>query len=234
MKNTYITIALVAVALLSARGLIWFVGVGSGDGLAGSEANTATPDASAVVATIGGGETKITRGELDTQVQGLAQNPQVQVPPEGEERAAFERLVLDQMIGGVLLYKEAKTQGFTADVAAIDAEVAAITSNYESAAAFEAALTTAKVSKEDLRENIARQLITKQYYDKVAAEHRINATTEEIRAFYDTQIVPQNAEVVFENVEKDIKTHLEDQKTQEVLAGIVDELRKTADVQVLI
>lgn len=234
MKNKYIAIALVVVAIAGVGGLIWFTG--SGNDLVQSTSTNITPDASAVVATLNGGETTITRGELDAQIQALAKNPQVQVPDasQAEARANFERLVLDNMIGSILLFDEAKRQGFTADDAAVDSELATITAQYESAAVFEAALTTAKLSRESLRENIRRQLITNQHYAKITAEHPVTVRAEEIRVFYDTQVVPQDAKIVFEDVEDKIKTQIEQQKMQDILTGIINELRQSADVKVLI
>ncbi|MBI4086422.1 SurA N-terminal domain-containing protein [Candidatus Kaiserbacteria bacterium] len=232
MKNSYITIALVIVALAGAGGVIWYFK--GADPLATQTQEGVSQSADTVVATIRGGETKITRGELDVQIEQLAQNPQIQVPKEGDERIAFERLVLDQMVGNILFFEEAKRQGFTADDAAVSAELSKITGQYADTAAFEAALLGAKLDKESLKTNIARQLITNQYRNKIAAEHPSTTTPEEIKAFYDAQITPQNPDTALEAVTQDIQTYLEQQKVEEVITGIIADLRASADVKILI
>ena len=238
MKNTYVTIALVLVGFAAAGGLIWFVG--AGHSLKPQAKDTAqqstTQDATAVVATLHGGTDTITRGQLDTQIQELSQNPQIHIPDpsDKEARAKFDRLALDQLIGSILFFNEAVKQGFVTDDKAIDAELATITAKYQNVAAFEAARDAAKLTQETLRENVRHRLITNQYYAKIAAEHPVTVTDEEVKQFFDTQVAPQNQKAIFTDVKNDIKTHLEQQKMQEVIVGIIDELYKSADVQVLI
>jgi FKBP-type peptidyl-prolyl cis-trans isomerase (trigger factor) len=234
MKNKYIAVALVVVTLIGVGGIIWWSG--KGQSLLESAGTSATQDAAAIVATIHGGETTVTRAQLDAQIQDLAKNPQIQVPPasETETRGKFENLVLDQLIGGMLLFEEAQKQGFTADDAAVDAELATITAQYKTPEEFEKALTDANLTKDALRENIRHNLITNQYYDKIIAEHPVTVSEEQIRAFYDAEVAPKNATLVFDDIKNQIKTQLEQEKTQEVLKGVIDGLRQSADVKVLI
>lgn len=234
MKNKYIIVALALIVLVGAGGLVWFIR--GGHLFIKPTASSATPDAAAVVATFHDGATKITRGELDTQVQTLAKNPQIQVPDASkvEERKTFERLVIEQMIKDTLLFDEAKKQELTADDAAVDKELATITARYKDVAAFEAALVAAQLNKETLRENIRHQLIINQYYNGIAATHNVTVTPVEVKAFYDTQVVPTQPKLAFADVEKEIQTRLEQQKTQGIVTGILDELYKSANVQILI
>ena len=233
MKNKYITIAVVLV-LVGVGAFIRFTK--KGNSLIHPTTQGQTQDASAVVATIRGGQISISRAQLDVQIQQSAQNPQVKVPDasQGEARSAFEKAVLDQMVKSALFLDEAQRQGFTVDDTAVEAELAKITASYQDAAAFDAALASAQLTKDMLRENIKRQLVTKQYYSKIVAEHPVKVTAEEIKGFYDTQVVPQDPKAVFEKIKDQIKTQLEQQKVQEVVKGIVDELYKSADVKVLI
>ena len=237
MKNTYMIGGLVVAGLIGAGGLIWFTG--SGNTLLQPGKNDTTEDASAAVATIHGGQTTITRAQLDAQIATLANNPQIRVPATDkmEERAQFERLVLDQMVRDILLFEQAQKEGATANDADVDAELAAITAKYENTAAFEQAVAAAKLDTESLRENIRHQLIVTQYYTQVAAEHPATTTPEEVRAFFDEQIAPQqtaSTTVSFEELAAQIQAHLEQQKTQQVLDGIIDELYRSADVKLLI
>ena len=236
MKNKYITIALVVVVLAGAGGLIWFTEGGNTLITKLTQSASRTQGADTVVATFTGGSAHITRAELDAKIQELAKNPQISVPDasKGEERTKFERLVIEQMIKDGFLIDEAQKQGLTADDAAVDAELATITAQYKDTAAFEAALVTAQLSKETLRENIRRQLIINQYYKSVAVAHNVTVTPEEVKTFYDTQVVPTQPKLAFADVEKEIQTRLEQQKTQEIVTGILDELYKSANVQILI
>ena len=229
--------ALVVAGLLGAGGLIWLTGTGKN--LLQSVHTDTAQDVSAIVASIHGGQTTITRGQLDEQIHALAQNPQIQVPDasQKEERTKFEHLVVDQMVRDRILFDEAQKQGFTADDTAIDAQLTTITEQYKDTAAFEQALAAAQLDRDALRENIRHQLVVDQYYKKITAEQTIAPTPEEIRAFYDQQIVPQqtaSTTIAFETVADQIKTHLEQQKTQEVINGIVDGLYASAEVTILI
>ena len=237
MKNTYMIGGLVVAGLIGAGGLIWFTG--SGNTLLQSNKKDTAQDAAAAVATIHGGQTTITRAELDAQIAMLANNPQTQVPAadQTEQRTQFEHLVLDQMVRDILLFEQAQKEGATANDADVDAELAAITAKYENTAAFEQAVAAAKLDTESLRENIRHQLIVTQYYTQVAAEHPATTTPEEVRAFFDEQIAPQqtaSTTVAFEELAAQIQAHLEQQKTQQVLDGIIDELYRSGDVKLLI
>ena len=237
MKNTYMIGGLVVAGLIGAGGLIWFTG--SGNTLLQSNKNDTAQDAAAAVATIHGGQTTITRAELDAQIAMLANNPQTQVPAadQTEQRTQFEHLVLDQMVRDILLFEQAQKEGATANDADVDAELAAITAQYENTAAFEQAVAAAKLDTKSLRENIRHQLIVTQYYTQVAAEHPVTTTPEEVRAFFDEQIAPQqtaSTTVSFEELAAQIQAHLEQQKTQQVLDGIIDELYRSGDVKLLI
>ena len=228
---------LVVAGLIGAGGLIWFTG--SGNTLLQSNKNDTAQDAAAAVATIHGGQTTITRAELDAQIAMLANNPQTQVPAadQTEQRTQFEHLVLDQMVRDILLFEQAQKEGATANDADVDAELAAITAQYENTAAFEQAVAAAKLDTKSLRENIRHQLIVTQYYTQVAAEHPVTTTPEEVRAFFDEQIAPQqtaSTTVSFEELAAQIQAHLEQQKTQQVLDGIIDELYRSGDVKLLI
>lgn len=212
MKNKYI-IGLVVIGLVGAGGLIW--SVKGGHSPFALLKRPPASQASTVVATFNNGETNITRTELDAQIKTLGSNPQVKVPEvsDTEARVSFERLVLTQMIHDNLLFSEAQRQGFTADDAAINAELTKITGQYKDTAAFEAALISASLDQETLRKNIGKQLIVNQYSAKVATEHNVAVTPEEIKVFYDAQVAKQNPELKFDDIKGQIQAHLEQQKT---------------------
>lgn len=234
MTNKYITIALVVVVLAGAGSVVWFTKGRTNPTQPAS--SVMAPDANAAVATLHGGATTITRAQLDTKIDQLSKNPQIKVPNASDTgaRTTFEHAVLDQMIGEMLVFDEAQKEGFTTDDVAIDKQLGTITAQYASTTAFEAALIEAKLSKESLRENIRHALISNQYYEKIAKEHPVTVSEEEIKASYDQSTASQNPKPPFKEVTGQIKAQIEQQKLQEVLKGIIDGLRQAADVKVLI
>ena len=234
MKYAYIIGALVVVGLIG--GLLL---TGKADNpFKNKDTASTTQDATAVVATftMNGGENTITRGQLDAQIQTLANNPQIQVPDQSntEARTTFERLVLTQMVRDALLFDEAQKQGFTADTAAVDAELAKISGQYPDATAFQAALAAASVSEDTLRTNLAHQLILNQYSAKIAADQGITVTPEEVRTFFDEQVAPEASTTPFEEVSEKIQEYLTQQKTGAAVATVVESLYTAANTQIRI
>lgn len=218
---------LIAVGIVILAGFVFAVARSFG-------VNTGLQDVNQVVAVVDGSE--ITRGELDEQIKQLEGNPQAQVPDKNlkEERAEFERLVLDDIINRKLLSAEIDGQGFVIEEEEVDAEIETIKGRFESSEAFESQLEQFGLSEQSLREEIRQSLKNNRYFEKIAEEKNITVTDDEVAAVYDEQIAPLEGGPPLSDVAPQIKEQLEQEKLQEALLAVIQELRSSADIQILI
>lgn len=218
---------LIAVGIVILAGFVFAVARSFG-------VNTGLQDVNQVVAVVDGSE--ITRGELDEQIKQLEGNPQAQVPDKSlkEERAEFKRLVLDDIINRKLLSAEIDRQGFVIEEEEIDAEIETIKGRFESSEAFESQLEQFGLSEQSLREEIRQSLKNNRYFAKIAEEKNITVTDDEVAAAYDEQIAPLEGGPPLSDVAPQIKEQLEQEKLQEALLAVIQELRSSADIQILI
>lgn len=187
-----------------------------------------------IVATVN--DERITRSELDQQIAQLVSTGQLPPLEEiGEEQAALERSVLEQMIGNLLLIEDAQRQG----VSVSEDEVS---SQYDSLVAqvgnqgddFEQLLAEEGIAADDLRQSLRDQLVLEAYFDRLSQEYDISVSEEEIRHVFDTQVSGEDSGIPFEAVEPQIRQQLEQQKLAEVLPAVIAELTEQAAVEIRI
>lgn len=225
MKKISIVISIIVVALIA--GGVWFwqsgnLNLGMGSSNEGE-----------VVAMIG--EEEITRGEFDAYMTQLAANFDVTIPDESltEERAEFERTALDQMINERLFASGAAGSGVTVSDADVDARLAEIIAQFETEAEYQAELQTAGLSEDQLRQNIREQLVIEGYFAQLTQGQDFSVPDAEVEAFYAEQFDAE-AEVSFEEVSEQIRSFLEDGRRQAALDAAIQNLRDSANVQVLL
>ncbi|MBS3955988.1 MAG: peptidylprolyl isomerase [Clostridiales bacterium] len=125
---------------------------------------------------------EITRAELDAQVERL----RVQYGDmfEGENGDAllldFQRSLLASMIDAILMRKAAEERGISVTDAEIDEQVEGIKAGIED---FDAALTEANMTLEDLRDQLRDQLVAQKLIEEIAGSEGV--TAEEIAAYYE-------------------------------------------------
>ncbi len=186
---------------------------------------------SQVVAKINGKE--IMREDLDFQIQKVAQSQQVPIPEEGtEERKNFEQKELDHMINDTLITQEAKKQDFQFKQEEIDSRYSALAGQVGGEEKLKKAVESMGTTIEQLKENLRNQIIVEQYLNSIKEKNNIAVTDEEVKEFYEKQVVPQNQGVELKDVEQRIRQVLEQQKLNEPLSEIIQNLRKEADITV--
>jgi len=88
-----------------------------------------------------------------------------------------------------------------------------------------------------LKQNIAEQLVVNQYLEGILGVNDFSVTDEEIGVFYNS-LVSQVAEGTEVPALADVRVQLEQQlvlqKQQEVVGGLIEDLRANATVEVLI
>jgi hypothetical protein len=186
---------------------------------------------SKVVARVNGKEIK--KKDLDFQIQKLAQSQQVSVPGEQtEERKKFEQEELNHMINSALLAQDAEKQEFRPKKEEVDAQYSALISQVGGEEKLNQALQNIGITAEQLREDMANQIMLEQYLNFIKEKNEISVTDEEVKAFYETQVAPQDPKIEFAAVQPRIRQALEQQKLNQPLSEIIQNLRKEAEITI--
>jgi peptidyl-prolyl cis-trans isomerase C len=150
-------------------------------GAAGPEPVLADADLPAVVARIDGKD--VTREDLlarAAEARGaLAQRG---VPPPPSTRS-FYRSVINDLVGNALLYRELDAQGKAAPAADVDAQIAAVRSQFASDSEFDAALAQRGFDRDRLRREIAESLTVQKWVAETVMP-TLTVTEAEAREFY--------------------------------------------------
>ena len=200
--------------------------------MAETEKNTKSGD-SEVVALVN--DEKIVRSELDSYAKQVATIHNLPVPDKAtEERKKFERQILDQIINNILLFQDAESQGITISEEEINSQHSTIVARLGGEEKLNQTLEKAGITAEHLRKDLARQNVIEKYFDFVKEKNEIKATEEEIKAFYDEQVVPQKPDLKLEAIEPQIRRRIEQQKLDYPISEILGNLRKGAEIKILL
>lgn len=132
-----------------------------------------------VVATVNGVD--IEKSALMKQVAGVG----AQAPPEQDTTsAAFFRGVLDELVGGELLFQASKQRDLTADEAAVEQQLSTLKARFPDQTVFEQALAQQGLTLDELETQLARDLSIQNLIDADITP-RISVSEKAIRKFYD-------------------------------------------------
>lgn len=187
-----------------------------------------------IVATVN--DSEITRNELDDQLNQLAAVGQLPPLEElGEDRSAVERSVLEQMIGNLLLIKDAEKQGIVVSDSDVDTQYSAIASQIGAQGDdFEQLLADEGMTPESLKQSLREQLLLEAYFSRLSTDHDLTVTDDEVRQMYDAQGGDNDQKPAFEDIEPQIRQQLEQQKLAEVIPVVIADLTAQADVEILL
>jgi len=177
----------------------------------------------------------IFQGEIERIIElGLTE------PREGEGPEAFRRRVLEELIERRLRYQKVGLFGTrTVSVEEIEAAVEELRSRIsDQGRDFDQALAAADMTIEELRQIVARQLAVVDYVDRQLGT-RVFISLEDIQSYYDEELVPrlrsQNAEIPpLDEVRETIRHVLQEQRLNEEIEKWTEDLRRKADVRILI
>lgn len=153
----------------------------------------------------------------------------------GGDAAAERRRVLDLLIEQRLRHHEIERYAFQeVSVQAIEAQVANLRARFPDAAAFERRLAELQLDDGELRQLVARQLLTLAFVEERLGP-RVLVGLDEIRAYYDATLTPElraRGEEVppLETVREPIRALLKEQRLNEEIDRWTSELRREADV----
>ncbi len=177
----------------------------------------------------------ITRGELDFQIQRVARAQQIHPPDTStEEGKKFEQSILDYIINDILLLKDAKKQGLGAKEEEIDAHYTAILDQLGGEEKLNQVMESMGTTKEQLRDDLSKQITMEKYFKSVKEENEIKVTEEEVQKFYQEKIAPQKPDLDIKKIEPQIRQALEQEKLNQPISEIVQNLKKEADITIIV
>jgi hypothetical protein len=162
---------------------------------------------------------------------GLAQ------PRQGEQKEAFRRRILNELIEQRLRFHEIDRFGFEqVPVDMIEKNVAQIRSHFASDEAFRKTLQDLGLTQQSLRQLVAQQLMVLTHVEEQLGP-RVFVSLDDINQYYRAVLTPQmqkqgQAVPPVEDVRDQIRSVLKEQRLNEELDKWTEELRRKADVQV--
>lgn len=233
----FIAVVVVLVALLA--GGVWW--------LSNSSEPTATTDTASsnsfsaadypeVVATVNGEEITAVRF-----VEGLAQaeqsvSQQGGNPQDAATQAQMETQTITALVNTELMRQAAQSSGVETEAGAVEAEIASIEGQFEDADTFASELEAAGLTMEELRSDIAEQLLIDAYVRQASEWGEVAVSDAEVQEYYDSVVAnnPDTEVPPFAEVADAVEQQLLSSKQQEATDAIIERLRAEADIEVLI
>ena len=158
-------------------------------------------------------------------------------PAPGEADDAFRRRVLEDLIDQRLRFREVERFGFEVlPLDLIEEQVKGIAARFASPEAFQKRLGELGLSREGLRELLARQLLVLTYVEERLGP-RIFVGQEDIQTYYRETLVPQMKKTgapvpSLDEVREQVRLVLKEQRLNEEIERWTADLRQDADIQV--
>lgn len=154
-----------------------------------------------------------------------------------EEEVAFRRRVLNELFEERLRFHEIDRFGFgQVPVTEIDAHVAEVRGRFKDEATFQRTLKEHGMTAKDLRQLMARQLLTLSYVGEQLGP-RVFVSLDDINKYYKEVLVPEmqkrgQSVPPVDDVRDQIRTVLREQRLNEAIGKWTEELRRKASIQV--
>ncbi len=224
MNKSRMILAVVAILIIVA--LVLF-GSGKMKKTVGIETNNSSPR----VASVNG--TAITRLAFDTQLaatvstfqgQGVdVKNPEILIK--------IKTQVLSDLISNELVLQGAIKAGTIATDEEVEAQFQTILNQTGGVEKLKAQLVAVNLTEQQLRANIAKQLVVQKYLLQNIDLRSITVSDEEVVKFYDENTKGQKNVPALKTVSDQIKQQLTNNKQQALIASFVNSLREKAQIE---
>lgn len=193
-------------------------------------------DEKKIVATINdekilGSDYNIVLSSLQMQLLQMGQDP-----TSKEAAEQVKKQTLDSLVGQTLLLQDADKKGYKASDDEVKKKLTETKNQFQSDKEFEVAMKQAGLDQTKLETQIVETIQTTEYVEKEIPTDEV--TDEEIQRYYDQTTQQGNSSgqklSSFEEIKPQIKQQLEQQKKQEKLIKQVEELKKSAKVNIKI
>ena len=188
------------------------------------------------VAAVVNGE-KIMLSQVEKRYERVSPPPVEGVELSEEDQAAaleVKKQILDGLVGETLILQKAAEENISVSSEELDTFYNSTIERVGGQEALEKELIASKITAEELREDIRRQLLAQKYLDKLTEGNAFNATDEEINAFYE-ELKEQGGELPpLEGIRDQIESEIKQQKFNQLLVSTVDKLKGEARIEVLL
>ena len=187
-----------------------------------------------VVATVNKAE--ITKSDFDEMLEQAYSSQGIDAETLNEEQqTGIQQQVVTQMVNNELLRQTAEKNDYTATEEEIDQQIKTLSEQFETEEEFDKALEENKITVEQLEEDFANDIMIQNYVTDHIGE--IKVKEEEITAYYEQyseqseegQEVPE-----LEAIKPQIEQTLMQQKQNEEVAKLIEQLKGENEVEVLI
>ncbi len=179
----------------------------------------------------------IDKAEFETTLEQAKESyKQMGVDLESEEAkellAEVEKDTLDNMINRELLLQDVEKKGYKATSEQIKERLEMIKSQFPDEETFNEVLKTNNLTLEKLNQIIADDLKIEQYIEKEIPTPEV--TEEEMKALYDQYSAQMGEELPdFDLLKPQIEMQLQQEKQQQALDKILEELEKNSEIEII-
>ena len=181
---------------------------------------------------------KIVRERFDFRYALVARSAQTQGIDLGDEtqRAEIEKRLVDELVNTELLLQQSAEAGVTVDETAVENQYQQIISQFGSEEAFVSELASSHIDLTEVKQDIREQLTIQAFLGQNISDEDISVTEEEITAFYDNLADMQNNEDLpkLDDIRPQIEEQLAQQKTNQLVDGLINSLRAQAEIETLL
>ncbi|MGK7378768.1 SurA N-terminal domain-containing protein [Planococcus sp. 1R117A] len=152
---------------------------------------------------------------------------------EAENADLVKEQAITVIVGNKLILQDAAKKGYEAEDAAVEERLEELKGQFESEEAMNEALKKSGYTMEDMESQLREQITYENYVAKEVKPAEV--TDKEVQAAYDGFAETAKEEApAFEEMEPTIRQSLEQQNTQQAVADRIEELKKTAKIDVKI
>jgi peptidyl-prolyl cis-trans isomerase SurA len=146
----------------------------------------------------------------------------------------LQQQVLNDMINTTIILQQAKKDNITIDDETIAAEIDSIKESFTNEEEFEQALTAANITLDDLKNDITNSLLLNKYLEANIDQESITVTDEELQQLYELYYGEAEDAPDFEEVKAGLKLQVMQEKSNQLLSALIEELRADSEIEILL
>lgn len=148
------------------------------------------------------------------------------------DQREMKQQVLNDIIAETLLLQKAAADGITATPGEIEAQYQSIARQFPDQDTFRQQLVSQNLTPEALRERIVQQLVIEAVVDANLDEDDLQVTDEEVEALYERYSTELDEVPPLDEARPELENELRQQRMNEAIDRLIDELRDESKIEV--
>lgn len=179
---------------------------------------------------------KITKTDLDLRFEQLKEANQLQGVDLSDEKAVTEikKQMLNDMISEKIILQNAMKSGISSSQADVQSAYDQLITNFKTKEDFEKELVSRKITEQEVKDGIAKQMILSKYIEQKVDLKNVSATDAEIKALYDNYSSKQENMPKLEEIKDQLGNEVKQQKSRAMVLDFVENLKKDADIKIFL